>query len=130
MNIVKDYPPNINEIKKKFELRENVVFTYGDILYNPSGAEIPPELERHEETHARQQGNNPRAWWDKYLVDSKFRLQQEVEAYRSQYLALKNITKDRNFIFKYAVELAKDLSSSLYGNIVGFNKAYESITAK
>lgn len=130
MKITVGYPPNIEAIKKKFKIHDGVVFTYGDTLYSPKGFSISPELFQHEAIHTKQQGDDPKGWWDRYLVDDKFRLEQELEAYRKQYRALKAKTKDRNYLFNYAKKLASDMSSALYGNIIGFIDAYAYITAK
>ena len=79
MKIIRDYPPNIEAIRAEFELNPRVVFTYGETIYNPGGGKITDDLMVHEETHAKQQGDDPGAWWDRYLVDVDFRLNQEVE---------------------------------------------------
>src|SRR3990167_9098888 len=61
-----------------------VVVTYGKKIYIPSGKGLSDELWEHEKTHVIQQGDKPDEWWDKYLVDPKFRLDQETEAYAKQ----------------------------------------------
>ncbi len=58
MKIVNSYPPNIDKIDKKFNVKDKpAVFTYGDTLFNPKGGEISKHLEVHEETHSRQQNS-------------------------------------------------------------------------
>lgn len=77
----------------------------------------------HEQTHWRQQGDDPAGWWNKYLVDSNFRVEQELAAYKNQYWEyLKH--HDRNNANHFAMKIARDLSSSLYGNILSFSEAF------
>jgi len=125
MKIVKGFPPNIEDIRKKFTLRSGVIFSYGEKIYNPDNIVISPELMTHEKTHSRQQAGNPEAWWDKYVKDDSFRLKQELEAYGNQYKSFKS--KNRTAAFMYGRGLAEDLSSDLYGNIVDFSDAYAGI---
>ena len=85
VNIKREFPPNFKQIEAMFDLsKKNIVFTYGDTIYNPYGGVIPPHLVVHEHTHTIQQGDNPDGWWKKYLTDDKFRCSQEVEAYQNQ----------------------------------------------
>lgn len=134
MKIVKDYPPNIEAIRAKFTLHEYVVFTYGDTLYNPGGWKIADDLMVHEETHVVQQGDDPAGWWNKYLNDEKFRLEQEIEAYRNQYLyfrenrCIKPNGKIRaSRLGEFVSRIASDLSSEIYGNIINYQEARERI---
>ena len=128
MNIVKGYPPNYNKIKKKFDFGNRyVVFTYGEILFNPAGVVIPPHLHIHEQTHSKQQSIvKPEVWWDKFLEDKKFRLDQEIEAYREQYKFIKSAHNrhDRRMLLK---QISQDLGSGMYGNIVKKKEAEELI---
>ena len=58
MKIKHKYPPNYKEIIEHFPAVKNklgIIFTYGDILYVPSGLSIPADLMAHEETHKQQQ---------------------------------------------------------------------------
>ena len=130
MKILIEHPPNIQKIRRKFTLRDTTIFTYGNILYNPNNGYISEDLVAHEETHARQQGDDPAAWWKKYLKDPEFRLQQEVEAYRNQYKKFLEKCKDRQKIFLFVRKIAGDLSSSLYGNMVDYYEAVKLIKSR
>lgn len=122
MNVINDWPPNIKEIREAFDLSGlNPVFTYGDTLYNPGGDDIMPHLMAHEMVHQRQQGANPKGWWQRYLSDEDYRLRQEVEAYRVQWKAAKNMPRpSRRRLFRAITE---DLSGKMYGNLVDLEKA-------
>ncbi len=127
MKILKTYPPNFEELNKKFELNEFTVFTYGDKLYNPNNVAISEDLIAHEETHVKQQGKDPKKWWRKYIDDKNFRLSQETEAYSNQYKAFKEMKKDRNERARFLHFISCELSSSLYGNIIDYQEAKERI---
>lgn len=124
MIIISKYPPNYEKICKRFPIRNRtgIIFTYGNKLYNPGNGIIPDHLKIHEETHARQQQehkNGIDGWWEQYFNSSKFRLSQELEAYRNQYKSIRS-RKERRLVLK---NIAKDLSSDLYGNLVTYKKA-------
>lgn len=116
MKIIKDYPPNYSELKRFFplDLPDYVpVFPWGDVLYNPSGNEISPDLMFHEEIHSKQQGDYPEIWWQRYCSDSQFRLEQEVEAYAGQLNFVKRALGSK-IAKEFLGCFAKDLSSPLY----------------
>src|SRR5258708_14781803 len=96
MDMSFDFPPNYDQISKTFKLHKNVVFTYGQTLYNPDRIPIPDPLKIHEGTHTIQQGKDPALWWERYLIDSEFRLKQEAEAYGYKYYVYCKKVKDRN----------------------------------
>lgn len=119
MQIVKTWPPNIEDIQKVFNLGGfKPVFTYGDKLYNPYGLKIPPDLLEHEKVHQKRQNKmSPERWWKMYLEDERFRLIEESEAYKAQaeYVEKNYNRQGRRLIRK---ELPKHLSSRLYGNLI------------
>ena len=124
MKIVNEWPKNIKEIEKVFNIRgKEVVFTYGDILYNPHNVEVHRHLLIHEQTHERQQGKDPESWWARYLKDKEFRLSQEVEAYQNQFKFIKSSIKDPYRVVLALDELAEHLSSRIYGNMIKFKEA-------
>lgn len=125
MNVVFDYPPNIDAIREVFPLTGSEIFAWGDTIFNPSGDKIPSWLIAHEQVHERQQAGDPQAWWDRYLVDKQWRFEQELEAHRVEYntfcispWALGNRNKKRAFL----KELARRLSSPMYGNVATYQQ--------
>ena len=117
-------PPNYKQIAETFNLvGKNVVFTYGDTVYAPSGKGLSRDLEVHEATHMRQQASlGPDAWWEKYLADPTFRALQELEAYREQYqFACTNY--DRISRRKLLRHISKDLSGRMYGDMMKTSEA-------
>jgi len=55
MKLVQDYPPNIKDIRKVFDLSgKQVVFTYGDTIYSPFTSKITDDLLIHERVYVKQ----------------------------------------------------------------------------
>jgi hypothetical protein len=105
------------------------VFTYGKTVYVPGGFGLSFDLETHEAVHTRQQGEDPAGWWERYFADPLFRLEQETEAYRAQYRAFCRLNKDRNEQARFLTHVAGTLAGKLYGGIVSFHAARQSILA-
>lgn len=125
---LKAYPLNYALLQATFPLRETNLYPWGDTLYNPSGVEIPDDIMVHEEVHVTQQGDNPELWWNRYIIDKDFRLEQELEAYGTQL----NWVKERytNQAQKECLfEMAQNLIS-LYNFHMNHNKAESLIRNK
>lgn len=123
MKVTQGYPPNIAKIKEALRPGPNTVFTYGDTLYVPGGGIVMSNLFAHEEVHSKNQSVlGVEAWWDKYLVDAKFRLDEELEAYRAQYqYAKENMNRhDRRMLLSL---ISKDLASPMYGSVISEEQA-------
>lgn len=77
-------PPVLDRVAAAFGDRvRSAFFAYEGAIYSPSGREPSAELAKHEQEHFGQQEavGGAEAWWDRYLVDEIFRLEQEAEAY-------------------------------------------------
>lgn len=122
-----EFPPNIDKIREKFEIHDKVVFTFGNRLYVPCSLPVDDALLAHEETHAKQQGDDPASWWDKYLIDAHFRVGQELAAYRRQYKVFKRKIGAPDVRKQYLTHLATALSSKIYGEAISFHTAYKKI---
>lgn len=130
MKISISKPPIYDECVKVFDFGQGTVFTYGDVLYNPDNIDIPDHLMAHEECHAEQQVHNEIAaklWWQKYLADEKFRIDQEVEAYGAQYKFICNKIKDKNSRYINLHIMADYLSSPMYGSAISYTDAIRRI---
>lgn len=116
--------PNLNLLKTTFNVdKKYVIIAYGDTIYCPENG-MSKDLLQHELTHCERQGFNKQSaerWWQKYMEDEDFRLQEELIAYRNQYKFCEKVYKDRNKRAKILWALAKELSSDLYGNIINFS---------
>ena len=130
------FPPNYKEILAAFPSIAGapVIFAYGDILYNPTGAEISLDLYAHEETHERQQKayrGGVVQWWKEYISNPDFRLEQEVEAYRNQYkFILVDSAHQRSRQVRKSMlhKFCTDLSSAMYGKLITYELAHKLIT--
>lgn len=131
LQVKEEFPPNYEQVAARFDIRgKGVVFTYGDTLFSPGGTGIPPHLMAHEEMHMVQQkapGMTPELWWEKYLNDDSFRLDQELEAYQCQFKFERPFLKDRNRKARFLHQLASALSSPIYGGIISYPEAYRLI---
>ncbi len=105
----------------------DTLFPWAPDIYNPSGLDIPPDIFVHELKHIVQQGKNPKEWWDKYILDKNFRLEQELEANREQYKFICKLTKDREQRNKALIAMAKNVSGEIYNVSISFQEAYQKI---
>lgn len=129
IEIKHELPPNYDKIVAAIPgvaNRPTAVFAYAGILYVPyfqPTHDIPFDLQVHEKTHFKQQEEiGVDTWWDRYLVDIRFRLDQEIEAYHNQYTSMSK--QDRE---KHIRRLAGDLSGPMYGNLLTFEDAKRAI---
>lgn len=129
IKVVKAFPPNYDVICKHIPAvrqKKTIVFTYGDTVYAPSGIDLSPDLEAHEQVHIGRQ-SNPDEWWSKYLTDVQFRLDEELAAYRVQYgYALEHYSRaNRRLLLTH---ISKDLSGAMYGKLITRKEAIKLIT--
>ncbi len=124
-------PPVWETIMQNFKINVGTtLFTFGDVIYNPSAIEIPDDFVHHEELHAEQQGHNPEGagrWWSRYFQDPWFRIDQEAKAYAHQYDFWAKKHKDRNARARKLLQLATTLGSPMYGNVVSIAGAQDLI---
>lgn len=76
------YPPNIDRIEAAFHtMHMPVIYAYGGVIYNPHEVHLFQFLVEHEAVHMARQGDDPDAWWDRYLKDEEFRYDEELWAH-------------------------------------------------
>ena len=124
MKFSTEKPPNWNEICKHFSVDWNkgVIVTYGDTVHCIS--DIGEQKEIHEAIHIPQQlYTGVDKWWSKYFEDPKFRLSQEMEAYKAEVKWVRNRYKDRNTRFKVIRQICLDISSKMYGSMISYEEA-------
>ena len=77
-------PPNYDAICEAFpraKLR-HVIFAYFPHIYMPDGGSLDIAVRCHEEVHLQRQSFlGPEAWWNKYINDPAFRLDEEIVAH-------------------------------------------------
>ena len=112
--------PNLDLLKTTFNVdSKNVIIAYGDTIYCPKEG-MSKDLLEHELTHCERQNFNKQSaerWWQKYMEDKDFRLQEELIAYVNQYKFCEKVYKDRNARARILHFLSKELASERYGNL-------------
>lgn len=130
VQIVHEWPPRIEEIEKRFgQLPDSVIFAWDDKIMVPGGRPIDPWLIDHELVHLGQQKDigGVDVWWDKYLVDDEFRLDQELAAHVVEYRSFCRHERDRNRQAAYLNWIAGRLAHKMYGNIISRGDAMRRI---
>lgn len=122
-SISKDWPPNIDKIDAVLKVRTiwGVMFAYDHTIYNPTGSNnIPVWQVEHERVHFRQQDDagGPEPWWDRYLVDVPWRLEQEIQAYQRDYESFLQSGNSRAMSRVYLRSISNILAGRLYGHII------------
>ena len=124
--IKNEFPPNYDAIFKAFKPGKHVVFAYDDAIYNPHNLLLREAIIEHEKVHLRQQKKHPGGavgWWEDYIRDKYFRLRQEAEAHRQEYLVMMDKAINRHERRSAARIVAKKLASPLYGRLVAEKNA-------
>lgn len=130
MKILRVYPPNYLDIIKALPWvkgKNGIVYAWGDILYNPSMAHITPWLEAHEGVHGERQGAEILQWWDRYLTDPQWRLEEEIPAHRAEWKRYRKVTGSQAMKTRYLRKIADRLSGPLYGNLIDLPGAIKEI---
>lgn len=127
VKIEKKYPPNIDKIREHLVLGGNEIFAWDGIIYNPSGGFLTVPLIEHEKVHFKQQNGEPEKWWDRYLADPEFRLEQELQAHQTEYRVYCRQIRDRNKQAQYLFGISRRLASPMYGNILSQQEAMKRI---
>ena len=126
--IVYDWPPNISQIRAVLPVTERNIFAYANQIYNPGRQTLPVWLIEHEKVHFQQQADiGVRKWWDRYLSDVEFRLNQEMPAHRREYFEFCKVNADRNSRSMYLQQMARRLAAPMYGSIITVAKAIKEI---
>lgn len=101
------------------DINTHTVIAWKGNIYSNSA--LPDHLIVHEELHLKQQEEmGVDLWVEKYLTDMNFRFKMELDAYRAQVQSV----KDRERKNKVRVASAELLSSSLYGNLISKQEAF------
>ena len=114
--------PLMEEYKKYFEITPKTIFALGEDIY--TDFPLTADLYVHEMVHLEQQARvGVKEWVYDFLYVPEKRLEYELEAYRIQLASI----KDRNHRERVRQISAKQLASSLYGNIITNQDAYKAL---
>ena len=87
---------------------------------------LPESLIVHENVHRLQQGDDIEGWWDKYIEDVDFRLDQEIPAHCAEYQYMAD--NYNRYIRRRSIKLiASRISGPLYNRMIKFNDAKQII---
>lgn len=126
--IIHEKPPRFEEISKLFGVTEKdiIFYSYGDDIYSPTGKVPSDDLLVHEATHAEQQAHDKtgaKLWWERFLIDPEWRVQQEAEAFGEQLKWIRRKQHDRNALARAVHQMASSLSSPMYGSAISYTDA-------
>lgn len=119
VEIRKEQPPNIATLRNAFQLTGKEIFAWDGVIYDPSDGGVSKSLIEHEKVHFRQQRavGGPEVWWDRYIVDPAWRLEQELEATAREYEVFSE-DHGRAQRRRLLDILARRLSSPMYGGMI------------
>ncbi len=121
IKVQRDFPL-LAQYKKKFAITPYTVFAYGEDIY--TNYTLPDHTLVHENRHLKQQAEiGLDKWVKQYLADPKFRLEMELDAFRTE-LATIRIKSKRHQVM---LDAAHNLSSALYGNIITKDAAIKAL---
>jgi len=121
MEIKNTIPPNFDLMVAKFG-KPDAVFAYYPNIYNPSGKVMFEDIVEHEKAHLeRQEKIGVIEWYNKYITDQEFRLNEEIIAYSKQYYFLKS--KIRNRELKEALQEMAHALANDYGLDITYQEA-------
>ena len=113
------YPALVKIFGVNFFRPGTLCIAYGDAIHTMQKT-LPEDLIIHEQVHFKQQREHAggvEGWWQEYIISEKFRLTQEVEAYRTQWKYLKENCPAtyQSVMFDH---IMRDLSGPTYGRII------------
>lgn len=128
IEVIHEKPEIYERLHRTFNVEwdKGIIIAYNGKIYckfNP-----PPQKIYHESIHLNEQeklGNE--IWWEMYITNDKFRLDEELKAYRAEVRFIRKAIKNRNDAFEMIRRIAHDLSSQIYGNIISKDEALKLI---
>lgn len=129
------HPPFWDRIVEKFPEVEkgDVIFAWGTVIYRPNVcAGLSKPLMAHETVHCVRQLSYPggvEAWWERYLAEPKFRLDEEIPAHREELRVMMQKFKGQSMRNHAISRIAARLAGPLYGNLITIAEAKKLITA-
>lgn len=129
MKISTEKPPIYDRAEKAFGTGlwdKGTIFTYGDTVHVKKGG-MSLDLHAHEQVHIDRQAVYPggaSAWWDRYLTDKKFRLDEEVEAYRAQAAYIRGHMVNR-VKRQQAIAWIHSCMADMYGDMITLKEAQQ-----
>jgi len=132
MRVVIAPPPNYALLCSAFNIanRRDIIYCYGDAIWNPHNVPVTPALMAHETVHSERQGDRPDRWWQEYIEDRHFRFLEEMLAHQAEYRVLAESATSRNHRRIMQRDVARKLAAPLYGGLVHEKQAFKMVTAR
>lgn len=127
--VLRERPPNFDKILAAFPgaSAPGVIFAYGGFIYAPGDVGVSLELRAHERVHLLRQGYEQDAWWDRYIAEPQFRLEEEILAHRAEYREFARRHGNPTRCAIALQDIAAKLASPLYGALVTLADARKEI---
>lgn len=128
-------PPMWDRVIAQFPTaaKGDTIFSYATCIYRPNVmAGLPDSLMAHERVHCERQLVYPggvEAWWDRYLDDPRFRLDEEIPAHRAEIAVASRKIKSDSMRSHALSRIAARLAGPLYGNLITVAEAKKLLTA-
>ena len=118
-------PPNLEASAAVFPAarKPGTFFSWGDLIYNPTGVMLPPQIIAHELVHGQRQEGCIEDWWNQYLTDKDFRFNEELLAHVAEYKLIHDTQPLRNARRHALRFISARLASPLYGRVIGEEQA-------
>jgi hypothetical protein len=129
MKIFHNKPPIYEKLHEVFgvEWDHGLIIAYGENVH--CKFDIPIEKAIHESVHLEQQkATGLEKWWDEYIKNPHFRLNQEVGAYRTEIDFVRYKIKDRNAVARYIHEICCCMAGDNYGKMCTYSQAKKLIS--
>lgn len=124
LTVVDGLPPNYEAIIAvcPTAATPGVIFAYAPLVYMPGATRLgvkvlSRELDAHERVHIERQGNDPEAWWKRYLAEPAFRFEEELLAHQAEYETYRKRHAEPGKRHRALVKIASRLASALYGSL-------------
>lgn len=136
MNVVFGFPPNYAQVAAVFPVKgREVFFAWGNTVYVTNSLKRPSDaIMAHEEVHGRQQCDGllgldlaAAAWWERYIADPAFRLDQELPAHAAELAHRLRGASGRNDRRRLTSIVAHKLASPVYGGLISKDRAKDEI---
>lgn len=119
VTILNTKPPVFEQCKEMFGIDwDYTTFAYYPSIHTKDPNSLSDDIIQHEYIHLKRQKEiGTEVWWEKYLTDNQFRLDEELLAYRRQYNYLKE-RMDRNELHRLVMFWSHTLGSKSYGFLI------------
>lgn len=107
---------------EKVIVGQPIIWSWGEVIYNPLDIDITRELYAHEAVHGARQLDDVLTWWDQYLANKEFRYVEEYLAHRAEWRNMVKYAAGKDLTPAFEA-IAGRLASPLYGEMTTLEAA-------